>query len=71
MAYRFEEFARAGRVVVFAGAGVSAGKSLAALPGWRQLNEGIVGSAADAAGDGGGACQDWLKDVALRVGGLA
>jgi NAD-dependent SIR2 family protein deacetylase len=35
MAYRFEEFARAGRVVVLAGAGVSAGKP-SALPGWRQ-----------------------------------
>ena len=68
MAYPFEEFARAGRVVVFAGAGVSAGKP-SALPGWRQLNEEILGALrmrlATAVER-----QDWLKDVALRVGGL-
>ena len=68
MAYRFEEFARAGRVVVFAGAGVSAGKP-SALPGWRQLNEGIVGALRTRL-ETAVERQDWLKDVALRVGGL-
>ena len=68
MEYRFEEFARAGRLVVFAGAGVSAGKP-SALPGWRQLNEEIVGALRTRLATAVER-QDWLKDVALRVGGL-
>ena len=68
MEYHFEEFARAGRVVVFAGAGVSAGKP-SALPGWRQLNEEIVGALRTRL-ETAVERQDWLRDVALRVGGL-
>jgi NAD-dependent SIR2 family protein deacetylase len=62
-----QEFARAGRVVVFAGAGVSAGRP-SALPGWRQLNEEIV-AALRTRLEQAVERKEWLADVVSRVGG--
>jgi hypothetical protein len=67
MAGSLEEFARAGGVVVFAGAGVSAGRP-SALPGWRQLNEEIV-SALRKRLEKAVDRKRWLADVVTRVGG--
>jgi len=68
MSDRLDESAREGRILIFAGAGLSAGPP-SSLPGWYRLNEQIM-TALRMRLEAGLARESWLADVVSNVSTL-
>jgi hypothetical protein len=68
MGDRLDEFAGQGRILIFAGAGVSAGKP-SSLPGWYRLNEQIM-FALRMRLEAGVERERWLAEVVSSVDSL-